>query len=179
MMRNNPFPVLVTERLLLRRVSTEDAEAVLAGYSDPRVYQFMSVSYHNLQEIKVQLDWYERLLSAQSGIWWGICMKEGGQMIGNGGFHDWHHQHRKAELGYWLLPEFQGRGLASEAITAMINYGFAGMSLHRIEAEVETENTASSVLLRKLGFTLEGIKKECEFINERFVDLETWAKLEK
>jgi len=178
MMRNNPFPVLTTERLLLRRVTQEDSEAVLAGYSDRRVYQFMSVAYHNIEEIKVQLDWYESLLSDQSGIWWGICLKESGQMIGNGGFHDWHHQHRKAELGYWLMPEFQGRGLASEAIIAMTNYGFERMYLHRIEAEVETENKASSALLRKMDFTLEGIKKGCEFINERFIDLEMWAKLE-
>ena len=178
-MRNSPFPVLDTERLLLRRVSKEDAEVVLAGYSDPRINQFMSVAYHSLYEVKVQLDCYEKLLVDQSGIWWGICLKESGQMIGNGGFHDWHHQHRKAEIGYWLLPEFQGRGLASEAVNAMLNYGFDKMILHRIEAEVEVGNTASSALLTKNGFILEGIRKECEIINEKFINIEMWAKLEK
>jgi ribosomal-protein-alanine N-acetyltransferase len=98
-------------------------------------------------------------------------------MIGNGGFHKWEHLHRKAELGYWILPEYQGKGLAAEAISAMITHGFENMALHRIEAEVETENAPSSRILRKMGFELEGIKKECEYINGRFIDLEFWAKL--
>lgn len=176
-MKNHPFPILETERLLLRQVTQVDAASVLAGYSDPRVYQFMSVSYHNMDEVQDQLSWYESLLADERGIWWGICTEVDGKMIGNGGFHKWEHQHRKAELGYWLLPEYQGKGLASEAISAMINYGFENMSLHRIEAEVETENSASSKLLDKMGFSLEGIKRECEFINGRFIDLEFWAKL--
>lgn len=176
-MKNSPFPVLETERLVLKKVNQDDAEIVLEGYSDPRVNQFMSVSYHSIEEVKVQLDWYESLLAEETGIWWGICLNEDGKMIGNGGFHKWEHNHRKAELGYWILPEYQGRGLASEAITAMIKFGFEDMLLHRIEAEVETENGPSSRVLRKLGFNLEGIKRECEYINGRFIDLEFWAKL--
>lgn len=176
-MKNSPFPVLETERLVLRKVNQDDAEIVLEGYSDPRVNQFMSVSYHSIEEVKVQLDWYESLLVEETGIWWGICLNEDGKMIGNGGFHKWEHNHRKAELGYWILPEYQGRGLASEAITAMIKFGFEDILLHRIEAEVETENGPSSRILSKMGFYLEGIKRECEYVNGRFIDLEFWAKL--
>lgn len=176
-MKNDPFPVLQTERLVLRKITQNDASVVLAGYSEKRVNQFMSVSYHDIDEVQVQLDWYNSLLADESGIWWGICLKEDGQMIGNGGFHKWEHQHRKAELGYWVLPEYQGRGLAAEAINAMTKYGFGDMLLHRIEAEVDTENGRSSRILGKMGFTLEGIKKECEYINGRFIDLEFWAKI--
>ncbi len=176
-MNNNPFPVLQTDRLVLRQVTQEDASVVLSGYSDKRVNQFMSVAYHSMEEIQTQLDWYNSLLAEESGIWWGICLKEDGKMIGNGGFHKWEHLHRKAELGYWILPEYQGKGLAAEAISAMITHGFENMALHRIEAEVETENAPSSRILRKMGFELEGIKKECEYINGRFIDLEFWAKL--
>ncbi|MBC7884925.1 MAG: GNAT family N-acetyltransferase [Saprospiraceae bacterium] len=173
------FPVLTSDRLILRQIKPEDAPVVLEGYGDTRVNLFMSVAYHTLEEVQVQLDWYTELLEKQTGIWWGICMKDTGQMIGNGGYHKWEHQHRCAELGYWLLPEYQGKGYAAEAVKVMLDYGFSSMDLHRIEAIVEGGNQASSLLLKRLDFDLEGIRKECEFIKGRFIDLEIWAKLNK
>jgi ribosomal-protein-alanine N-acetyltransferase len=148
---------------------------VLQGYHTPDMNKFMSVQYHSIEEVQVQLDWYEQLVTKQEGIWWGICLKETGEMIGNGGFHNWLQQHRIAELGYWILPAWQGKGYAQEAIAAMCKHAFTQMNIHRIEAIVEGENTASMNLLVKCGFIKESCRMECEIKNGRFIDLWCFA----
>ena len=171
------FPTIFTKRLQLRRIDSSDAPIVLKGYSDPAVNQHMSVQYKNLEEVQVQMNWYESMIVAETGIWWGICIKDTGEMIGNGGFHNWDKRHRSAELGYWILPEFHKMGYASEAINAMVNHAFRQMKIHRVEAIVESENVASGNLLLKNGFQLEGTRRECEWVNNKFIDLQIFAKL--
>lgn len=171
------FPILRTDRLILRQVKSEDAPVVLAGYSDPKVNQFMSVAYHNLSEVQVQLDWYNELYTNKAGIWWGFCLQDSGQMIGNGGFHLWNEKHRSAELGYWILPDFHRQKYASEAVHAMMKYGKETLNLHRVEAIVEAENQASSAMMSSLGFHLDGVRRECEYIDNRYISLEIWSKL--
>lgn len=173
----DPFPALSTDRLLLRKVVADDAAMVLKGYSDHRVNQYMSVAYQNLVEVQVQLEWYDELLNKKNGIWWGVCLRENGEMIGNGGFHLWNEKHNSAEIGYWILPEFQKKGFASESVTAMIKFGFDEMHLHRIEAIVESENVISSAMLKSLGFSLDGIRRECERVNGKYINLEIWSLL--
>jgi ribosomal-protein-alanine N-acetyltransferase len=82
-----------------------------------------------------------------------------------------------AELGYWLLPEYQGHGYALEAIQAMVHHGFQGMDLHRVEAVVESDNYPSSQVLAKAGFTMEGIRRQCEWKETSFLDLQMWSRL--
>lgn len=169
------FPIIHTPRLLLRQVEQKDASVVLAGYSDPAVYKHMSVSYHSLSEVQEQLDWYHEIYTKQEGIWWGICMRQNDLMIGNGGFHRWQKKHGCIELGYWILPQHQRQGYAVEAIRAMCDYAFAQLQVHRIEAIVEDDNEASMQLLEKNGFLNEGCRKECEWKNNRYIDLYSLA----
>ena len=71
----DPFPALSTDRLQLRKVVADDAALVLKGYSDHRVNQYMSVAYHNLMEVQVQLEWYDELLSKKKRYLVG-CLSE-------------------------------------------------------------------------------------------------------
>jgi ribosomal-protein-alanine N-acetyltransferase len=170
------FPVLETERLQLRQVQQSDAPVVLKGYSDPLVNQHMSVEYYSLEEVQTQLDWYSEIYRTGEGIWWAFCKKENPAfVIGNGGFHNYKPAHKCIELGYWILPDEQGKGYASEVIPAVCKYAFQAMDVHRIEAIVEGGNLASIQLLHKLGFTNEGARKECELKNGRFIDLYSFA----
>ncbi len=172
------FPVLATERLILRKVEQTDAAAVLKGYSDPRVNQHLSVAYHSLDEVQAQLDFYNSIFTTGDGIWWAICKKEDPtDVIGNGGLNNFKPDHKCIELGYWILPGEQGKGYATEAIRSICNYAFTVLDVHRIEAIVEGENNASMQLLTKLGFTHEGVRKECEMKNGRYIDLHSFALL--
>ncbi len=173
------FPTIETERYLLRKIVSTDQQKIYEGLSHPEVIKYYGVSYSSFEATKAQMDFYNELLSNETGIWWAICQKQNHQFIGACGFNNRMKEHRKAEIGFWLLPEFQQKGYMSEAVKKVIEYGFTEMNLHRIEAIIETGNDNSSKLLRKMGFAYEGTNKECEIKNGRFIDLEVYALLEK
>lgn len=169
------FPERQTARLHLRQIRREDQPHIFAGLSHPDVIRHYGVWYATLEETAAQMDWYDQLWAGQTGIWWAIW--EGGTFVGACGLNDWKPQHRTAELGYWLLPSFQGRGLMREALEAALGYGFGAMHLHRVEAFVETGNDASARLLERLGFRLEGTRVDCEIKHGAFISLQVWARL--
>lgn len=87
--------------------------------------------------------------------------------------------HRKTSLAYWLAEEFQGKGIMSDSLNIAIEYLFTEKKLNRIEVCCATENTKSSALPKKLGFTFEGIAREAECLYGRFVDMEVYSLLAK
>lgn len=170
------FPVLQTERLLLRKVEQRDAPVVLQGYGDPLVNRYMSVAYNSLEEVQAQLDFYNSIYAEGTGIWWAICLKaDPSTVIGNAGLNNYRSHHRCIEIGYWLLPAFQGKGYAAECVKIICEYAFAQLDVHRIEAIIEGGNDASIKLLDKLGFTCEGTHKETEIKNGKYIDLTYYA----
>ena len=75
-----------------------------------------------------------------------------------------------AGLGYWTRRRAWGKGYATEAAAALVEYGFRTLGLHRIEAHVAPENRGSQQVVQKLGFRREGIARDFEFVNGRFLD---------
>ncbi|EQM70201.1 GNAT family protein [Pseudomonas tohonis] len=172
------FPTLETPRFRLREITLADTRAIFAGLSHPQVIRYYGVSYATLEATRVQMDWYRSLLRERTGIWWGICTPDNpAHLIGACGYHEWDHGHRCAELGYWLLPEYWGGGVMRECLEAVIAHAFVAMRLHRIEAVVDLENPASSGLLRRLGFTHEGVRRECEYKDGRYLSLDCFGLL--
>lgn len=172
------FPVLQTQRYILRQITHADAPELFKGLSDQVVIQYYGVSYHSMEGIRLQLEWYESLLRNQTGIWWAICNKEAdAKLIGTCGFNNWKQEHKCTDMGYWLLPQAWNKGIMTECLPAIIQYAFTHLDIHRIEAVVESENTRSSHLLKKLGFTYEGTQRECEIKNYRYINLEYYALL--
>ena len=85
----------------------------------------------------------------------------------------------RAELGYMILPEFQGNGITTEAIRATVNYGFDVMNLHSIEAVIDPENLASEKVLQKNGFVKEAHILENEFYEGQFLDTVIYSLLKR
>lgn len=173
------FPEIATERFLLRKIVSTDKDVVFEGLSHPEVIRYYGVSYHSFDAVQEQMDWYEDLLITQTGIWWAVCRKDDPRMIGACGFNEIQSEHRRTEIGFWLLPQFFGQGIMAEVVPAIIEYAFSHLHIHRIQAIVESENAASKKLLAKLGFAFEGTHRECEFKNGRFIDLDYFALLNK
>lgn len=173
-----PFPVLESGPLLLRQIKPRDQIAVFQGLSEPKVIRYYGVEYHSLVDTKAQMEWYEENLHQGSGIWWAITRKEVGDLIGTCGLYNLQPQHRKAELGYWLMPHYWGQGFMQASLQAVLAYGQQQLNLHRIEAFVETKNVASGKLLRKLGFEQEGVLRDAEIKQGRFISLEVYALLQ-
>ncbi len=171
------FPELTTDRFRLREILPSDQQKIFEGLSDKSVIKYYGVSYSTFKEARQQMDWYKNLIITQTGIWWGICSKDNEEMVGACGFNNTGKEHKKTELGYWLLPHYWKQGIMIEVIPSIINYAFDILALHRIEATVEIDNLSSKKLLGKLGFKYEGTLKECEFKNEKFIDLNYYALL--
>lgn len=172
------FQELTTQRLRLRRIVHTDIEYVFSGLSNPEVITYYGVSFHSLQDTQEQMAFYEAQENDGTGQFWAVCSNETGAFLGVGGFNNWDKTHRKAEIGFWLLPDYWRRGYMQEAMSAIMDYGFKSMNLHRIEGFVETENRACIKSIEKIGFKYEGTMKECEWKNERFIDIAIYSKIQ-
>ena len=103
-----------------------------------------------------------------------ITLREDGQLCGGVGLRiDKDHQH--AELGYWIGVPYWGRGYATEAAHAAVQYGFESLKLHRIYASCVTENTASSRVLQKVGMQYEGCQRSHISKWGKFYDLDLYG----
>lgn len=174
----NSFPELRTARFLLRRIVASDGPAVFAGLSDARVVANYGVSYDSLEATREEMDWYEDLFRSGRGIWWGICAhQQPGALLGACGLNEIVPAHRRAELGYWLLPDHWGTGAARECVAAVVTHAFHSMGLHRVGAEVDLDNIRSCRLLERLGFRFEGIRRGYELKDGVFLDLKYYARL--
>lgn len=172
------FPEIRTERLWLRRIVEEDIIYVHKGLSHPEVIRFYGVSYTTLEATTEQMEFYRKTLEDRSGIFWAICDRNTGEFMGVGGFYEYSEVHRKAEVGYWLLPEYWSKGFMTEGMGALVEYGFTRMHLHRIEGFVETPNIACRRAMDKLNFRHEGKLRDYERKNGEFISLEVYSLLE-
>lgn len=170
------FPVLQTGRLLLRQFTDDDLENVFKGLSHPEVIKYYGVSYQTMEAARAQLVFFSDLEKNETGCWWAICDLHNKIFYGAAGLNNASRQHKKAETGFWLLPEFWGRGIITEAVPLVCNYGFNNLGLHRIEAIVESKNDLSKKVMTALHFTYEGTMRECEIKNGEFISLDIYAK---
>ena len=109
--------------------------------------------------------------SVVAGIWWDSSL------VGTVGLHkiDW--MNRRAEIGYWIVEPAQGNGLVSCSVKAMLRYAFHDLGLNRVEIRCAVDNNKSRAVPERLGFTFEGITREGQWLNGKFVDLRIYSKL--
>ena len=172
------FPEFDIGDYILRKIRVEDIGKVFTGLSHPDVIAYYGVSYDSLEATNEQMIWYEQILAESRGIWWGIAKRADNELVGACGLNDWLPAHRKIHVGYWLLPEYWGQGIAANALPLILRYAFKEMNVHRIHADVEPENLASSNLLQKLGFVHEGTLREVECKNQEYVSLMQFSLIE-
>lgn len=171
------FPTIKTERILLRQFVDSDLANVYKGLSDPKIIKYYGVSYNTLEETKAQMKFFADLEKEKTGIWWAICSLNNKTFYGAGGLNSLNKEHKKAEIGFWLLTAFWGKGIMTEVMPLICNYGFKNMDLHRIEGFVETDNVNCKNAMKKLDFIHERTMKDCEIKNGKFISLDIYAKL--
>lgn len=175
------LPELETERLLLRKMRPDDAEAMFAYASDPEVTRYVLwETHHSIEDsesfLRSATEGYER---GDFGAW-GIVLKDSGAFIGTCGLGDrYAPEHTRAELGYVLSREHWGRGIMTEAVRAVIRFGFGRLELNRIEARCIAENAASARVMEKAGMTYEGTLREREFIKGAYRDMKLYSILRR
>jgi ribosomal-protein-alanine N-acetyltransferase len=167
----HPFPILETERLVLREITPADADDLFQIFSDQEAMQYWSCRpYTSVIQAHKLIESLTESAREETGIHWAITLRGENRLIGRCGYNEWRKQHRRGEISYIIGRQHWGKGIVSEALRVMLNYGFAEMALHSVEAAVTPGNEGSTRLLEGLGFRLEGHLRESYFAEDRFVD---------
>ena len=174
------LPELETERLLLRKLRMTDAQDMYEYSRDPEVARHVLWDAHtSVSESRGYLRYALRQYRQDQPASWGIELKETGAIIGTIGFMWIQDDNRAAEVGYSLARAQWGRGIMTEALEAVIEYGFRTLKLNRIEAIHELTNPASGAVMRKCGMVHEGTMREKLFNKGKYVDVDLYAILRK
>lgn len=174
------FVIPVRENIILRFIRPEEAEALYTLVDTNRAY------------LRKWLDWVDaqtgpdvsreniikRMEKAREGESLDLGVYEGEKLIGSMGFNGIHRKPRRAEIGYWLAENHEGRGIMTDCVRALISYGFKELKLHRIEIHCSTNNQKSFAIPERLGFKLDGILRDGSFLYDHFENSKVYSMLE-
>lgn len=151
----NPFPIITTDRIILRQLVFEDGTDIFKLRSDDRVNKFLgrplTVSY---REAQLFIQERNKDIDNNESLYWGIVLKNNpAKIIGTICLWNFSDDHCIAEIGYELSPDFQGIGIMQEAIHSVIEFGFRELKLKTIAAYSHVQNAKSIKLLEKCNFT--------------------------
>ncbi|MBC7696612.1 MAG: GNAT family N-acetyltransferase [Burkholderiales bacterium] len=167
----DPFPILETNRLILRKIILEDADDYFEMRNNVDTMKYICKPVQtSVEETKEKILRINDMINFNDGIGWAVCLKTNNQMIGTISFHKLIKEHYRAELGYMLNPKFWKQGITTEAVKVVIDFGFNQMHLHSIEAHIDPANKGSEKLLQKCTFTREAYFKENYYFNGKFLD---------
>ncbi len=172
------FNNIETDRLLIRKPELKDKEDFFQYRSMPEVYQYQSWKPTDISEIENFINRNSAVCLNMTDKWLqvAVCLKEG-PMIGDIGIH--FIDEYQIEIGYTLSPEYQGKGYAFEAVTAIIHCAFSEWNKHRVMASVDPANIHSIQLLERLGFRKEGHFVKSYRMNDSWYDDCVYAMLEE
>ena len=176
------FPVLQTDRLLLREFQSQDVAAVFEIFRREDVNRYVGGELmQSITEAEERVKTRLNLFRDGMGVRWAITLLENPtRLIGSCGYFNLRRGTETREMGYELHPDYWNRGIVTEALRAVLNFAFSTESpahVHRMEAIVIPENIPSIRVLEKLGFQLEGIRREFGYWKGRYQDVCLYALL--
>lgn len=162
---------LNTERLLLRPIRAEDAQAVFSYRSLPEVALYQGWVPASAEEVAVYANKMADLPADSKEQWWQwVIINQSGQtLLGDLAFCV-DAEGQQAELGVAVAPHYQGQGYATEALRALISHLFQHYGLHRIHVSIDPRNQPSVLLFERLGFRHEGLLKQSLWFKGQWCD---------
>src|SRR6266850_56750 len=172
------FPTLSTARLDLLEFDPKFVNDIFAFRSDPIVQLYNSAPHQTPDEtlrfIAEQRDKY----SQQQEIIWAVSVRSLARVVGSVSVFDWNRYHRRAQIGYDLARDQWGKGLAQEAVRAVLRLAFEEMDLNRVEIWTSAANERSLRLAHRLGCTLDGsLRKRILEDDRQFYDCAVFGLL--
>lgn len=166
------FEITINEKLALKLRHIEDAEVVFALTDKNREHLrpwFPWVDSTLTPEdtkkfLEGELEKFEKKVAVDLGVWYE------GAWVGSMGFHTINVANEWGEIGYWIAKEYEGKGIMTQCVKAMITYGFHDLNLHRIQIKCDANNTKSKAIPERLGFIFEGTVRENHKRNGEFSD---------
>lgn len=171
---------LETPRLLIRPFTVNDYSACFSYLSDPEIALFEAWEpYTTIERAKSFvfsiINNYDK--ETPDSLEWLIAKKVDHTVIGNCGFQIINYRHKYAEIGFIMSKQFWNKGFSTEAITALLEYGFQELQLHRIEARCHEQNFGSQRVLEKNGFTYEGTMRQRYLSKDVYADIKLYGIL--
>lgn len=173
-------PTLQTERLLLRPIELEDAEAIFSYAKNPNVCKYTLWEPHQSVQDSLNyiqdyvFDYYNQGVPEPFGI---ALKKHPEKIIGTVGCFWTSKQSKAMELAYAIAEEFWGQGLVAEASLAVMDFCFKEFNLKRIQSRCKTENKSSARVMEKVGMTFEGTLRSAIYHRAKYWDLHYYAKV--
>jgi ribosomal-protein-alanine N-acetyltransferase len=174
----HPFPVIETERLLLRNLRPSDKQELFEIRSDEETMRYIPRPLaKTMEDVEALIDMVMGFTERNERINWVITEKCSDKLMGMIGYVRLVPESFRAEVGYVLHKDHLRKGFTYEALKAVIDYGFREMKLHSIEAIINPANAPSSKLVEKAGFVKEAYFKDYVFHDGRFWDEEVYSLL--
>lgn len=166
------LPILKTKRLILNQVKLSDVEEVFFSRSNAELMQYIKREpYTEKQQAVDFIEMIMKQVEDNVSVNWALRSSENGKMMGSICIWNFSEDRKTGELGYDLLPDFQGKGFMDEAVKAVINFGFNELNLTQIEAFTSQYNEASKALLLKNNFVLNTERFEESNLDNRIFEL--------
>lgn len=173
-----PFPNLATDRLFLRAITIDDKNEIFTLRSDARVMKYIDRPIaKDISEAENFINKIKNGIKNNELVYWGITLKIDNSLIGTICLWNISAENHRAELGYELLPDFQGQGLMQEALIRIVRYAFNTLKLHSLEAKVNPLNIKSINLLERNSFIREAYFRENYYFNGKFWDTAIYCLL--
>ena len=148
-----PFPLLTTDRLILRKLEMDDAGELLKLRSDESVNKYLErPKSTTINEVIEFINKIETGISKNESFYWAISLKNESKLIGTICLWNLDKENSRAEVGYELLPAYQGKGLMQEALSKIIEYAFQTLGFKTITAYPDSANERSVRILEKNNF---------------------------
>jgi RimJ/RimL family protein N-acetyltransferase len=172
------FPILKTERLTLRAFTLEDAKDVQRLAGDKLIADTTLLISHPYPdgEAEIWIGTHNELFLKGTDYIFAITKKENEELIGAIGLNV-DVGTKIGELGYWIGVPFWNKGYCTEAVKALLKFGFNELKLHKIHAHHFINNTSSGRVLLKSGMKLEGVLKQHIMKDDNYIDIKTYGIL--
>lgn len=168
MINFTPFPNIETERLILRRMNYNDINDLFEMRKDPRMIEHVDGKVEqNLDETKIYINKMNRGVDDNRWIIWAIEYKQFNKVIGTISIWKINEEKNSGELGYGIIPDYQGQGLMKESLLSVIEYGFNTVKLKELNAYTEEKNLRSIKLLESCNFREVNKVEEKGYFNNR------------
>lgn len=175
------FPEITTARLAIRNLEANDGPRVFSYHRHPEVARFQSWGTESVDVVQTYIRSLAAVEPGTPGNWYqvGIYLLDGGKLIGDCGFRVPERNLAQAEVGMTLAPEFQGKGYATEAMRALLDYLFVTLMKHRVFGSADPQNVSSIRLQQRVGMRKEGHMVKSLWFGGEWVDDVIHAMLEE
>ncbi|MBQ9181252.1 MAG: GNAT family N-acetyltransferase [Bacilli bacterium] len=175
------FEALETERLILRKIVDEDAEALYNNiYNNFEYFKFYyQVPFNTFEEYKPLVEKYKEWYANGNHFRWGIVLKETNEIIGLVQLHTRDTLNNHCKIGYIIGYNYTKKGYAKEAVQKVIRFGLDKLNFHRIEAEIVAQNESSIKIAEHVGMHLESLKEDSYKIGDQYYDQKVYTIINK